>query len=81
MLVQKITEAVIYESPDGGKTVYVRKPGETQRQLHWESDEVKSLRKQVAEDQLWQEIRRAAETNPMLKRALDEAIMIHNLSK
>lgn len=81
MLVNKITEAVIYESPDGGKTVYVRKPGETHRELHWESPEVKTLRQQVQEDQMWQEIRRMAETNPTLKRALDEVIMIYNLSK
>lgn len=25
----------IYESPDGGKTVYARKPSETVRHLHW----------------------------------------------
>lgn len=81
MLVSKITEATIYESPDGGKTVYVRKPGETQRQLHWESDEVKTLRQQVAEDQLWQDIRKTAQTNATLKQALDEAVMIYNLSK
>lgn len=27
-------DAVIYESPDGGKTVYARKPGDTTRTLH-----------------------------------------------
>lgn len=27
-------DTVIYESPDGGKTVYARKPGDTTRTLH-----------------------------------------------
>jgi hypothetical protein len=81
MLVSKITEAVIYESPDGGQTVYVRKPGETQRELHWQSEEKKELLAKLAEDKLWGEIRRAAKNNPTLQRALEEAVMIYNLSK
>lgn len=60
MIVNKITEAVIYETPDGGQTVYVRKPGEAQRQLHSESDDVKTLRQKVQEEQMWCDIRRAA---------------------
>lgn len=81
MIVDKITEAVIYESPDGGQTVYVRKPGEKQRELHWQSEEKKTLIKTLEEDKLWGDIRRAARTNPTLQRALDEAILIYNLSK
>lgn len=83
MIVQNITEAVIYESPDGGKTVYVRKSGDPvqSRQLHWESDEVKELRAAVAQETLWRDIVKSAQTNPTLKRALDEAVMIYNLSK
>jgi hypothetical protein len=78
-----MTEAVIYESPDGGKTVYVREPGSDvqSRKLHWESDEAKDLRGQLMEDKLWGNIRRAAKTNPTIQRALDEAIMLYNLSK
>ena len=83
MIVSKMTEAVIYESPDGGKTVYVREPGSDvqSRKLHWESDEAKDLRGQLMEDKLWGNIRRAAKTNPTIQRALDEAIMLYNLSK
>lgn len=76
-----MTEAVIYESPDGGQTVYVRKPGETHRELHWQSEEKKALLEQLKEDKLWGDIRRAAKTNPTIQRALDEAIMLYNLSK
>lgn len=83
MIVQNITEAVIYESPDGGKTVYVRKSGQDvrERQLHWESDEARELREQIKQQELWNKIHVAAKTNPMLQRALDEAVMIYNLSK
>ena len=81
MIVQNITEAVIYESPDGGETVYVRKPGETHRELHSMSEEKRELLEKIKEDKLWGDIRRMAKTNPTLQRALDEAIMIYNLSK
>ena len=33
-MIKSIQEIVIYESPDGGKTVYSRKPGDTVRILH-----------------------------------------------
>jgi hypothetical protein len=81
MMVNKITEAVIYESPDGGETIYVREHGSTQRKLHSESPRAINLREQLKEDQLWGNIRRAAKTNPALKQALDEAILIYTLSK
>jgi hypothetical protein len=81
MIVSKITEAVIYETPDGGETVYVRKAGESHRELHSQSEEKRDLLEKIKEDKLWGEIRRAAKTNPTLKRALDEAVMIYNLSK
>jgi hypothetical protein len=81
MMVSKITEAVIYESPDGGETIYVREHGSTQRQLHSQSPRAIDLHEQLKEDQLWGQIRRAAKTNPTLKQALDEAILIYTLSK
>jgi len=83
MIVSKITEALIYESPDGGKTVYVREPGSPvqNRKLAWESEDARDLREQILEDKLWGNIRRAAKTNPTIRRALDEAIMLYNLSK
>lgn len=34
MTIKRIEEILIYESPDGGKTVYCRRPGESQRALH-----------------------------------------------
>ena len=34
MMVNKITEVTIFESPDGGRTVYTRQPGSTTRELY-----------------------------------------------
>lgn len=81
MIVNKITEAVIYESPDGGETVYVREFGSETKKLHSESPRAIDLHEQIKEDKLWGDIRRAAKTNPALKQALDEAILIYTLSK
>lgn len=81
MIVNKITQATIYESPDGGETIYIREHGSTQRQLYSESPRTISLKEQLAEDKLWGNIRRAAKTNPALQHALDEAILIYTLSK
>lgn len=83
MMVSKITEAVIYESPDGGETVYVRNSGQdpTMRQLHSESSTIKNLRQEVKESQLWHDIRVAARDNPALQDALERAIIIYELSK
>ena len=54
MLANKITEYTIYESPDGGKTVYARKSGEKERYLHSiDPDTARQLAK-VAEDLILQ---------------------------
>ena len=71
----------IFESPDGGETVYVREPGSDQRKLHVQSPRAISIIDQLAEDKLWGDIRRTAKTNPTLKQALDEAVLIYTLSK
>lgn len=81
MIVNKITEAIIYERADGVETVYVREFGGEQKQLHSESPRAVSLHEQLKEDQLWGQIRRAAKTNPALQHALDEAVLIYTLSK
>lgn len=81
MMVNKITEAVIYESPDGGETVYVREHGSAQRQLHSQSPRAIDIHAQLKEDQLWGQIRRAAKTNPALQDVLEQAKVIYQLGK
>jgi len=71
----------IYESPDGGDTVYARESGSTERTMIGQNIRAKRLMEEVRENQLWGEIRRMAETNPTLQDALDRAKIIYHLSK
>jgi hypothetical protein len=67
----------IFESPDGGKTVYAREVGSTARR------EVKrdyDLHARIKEDELWGNIRRAAETNPTLQEALERVKITYYLT-
>ena len=75
--------SAIFESPDGGKTVYRRLPGTTQRDLiqdnrtrdGWPSIE------HIREDQMWGEIRRMARTDAGLQDILERAIIYYNLKR
>jgi len=71
--------AKIYESPDGGWTVYEREVGSMTRTLI--NDDRNSLQSQLKEDQLWGQIRRLARTNPSLQDQLDRVIVYYNLIK
>jgi hypothetical protein len=73
-------DRMVYESPDGGETVYVRPFGSTDRKLHSMSERARDLLVEAEQTMLWQEIRAAAKTNPTLQKALDRAILIHKLS-
>jgi hypothetical protein len=72
---------IVYESPDGGETVYARYEGETDRWMVGQSATAKSKLDELKEDKLWGEIRRAAKSNPLLQDALDRAKIIYELSK
>jgi hypothetical protein len=76
-----IQNNTIFESPDGGLTVYTRKFGEKERMLHSIDPELQSSLDQLKEDKLWGEIRRAAKSNKVLQDALERAILIYQLSK
>ena len=76
-----ITYPYIYESPDGGHTVYRRPIGGTpsERELHSISEEKRTLHEDLQESKLWGEIRRAAKTDPALRELLDRVIVYHRL--
>jgi hypothetical protein len=68
----------IYESPDGGQTVYERQIGSTDRNVVTEN---RDLIIQMREDQLWGQIRRLARTHPGLQAELERVIIFYNLIK
>ena len=68
----------IYESPVGGRTVYERQIGSTDRNVVTEN---RDLIIQMREDQLWGQIRRLARTHPGLQAELERVIIFYNLIK
>ena len=68
-------ETYIYESPDGGDTVYRRTPGSLDREMIKESP----FRKKMSRNQLWLDIVASAESDPVLKDMLDRIEIYHRL--
>lgn len=71
----------IYESPDGGKTVYVREIGGKEKKLHYVSPAAKAEMKETLLAQEWLDIRHTAKDNPALQKSVDQLIMMYRLIK
>ena len=72
-------ETYIYESPDGGDTVYRRRFGDIQRELYSISDKKRSQIDNLKKDKLWGDIHRAAQSDPVLQHMLDQVEIYHRL--
>ena len=74
---------MIYESPNGGKTVYERESGSSERKLIRDNRTIdgRPLHEHIMESKLWGEIRRAAKTNVALADILEQAKMVYALIK
>ena len=64
----------IYESPDGGDTIYRRPFGSDpmSRELHHVSEKKKALMEDLRETKFWSEVHRTALKDPELARMLDQ---------
>lgn len=69
----------IYESPDGGDTVYARELGKTERIMIGQNTQAKSLINEIRENQLWGEIRRMAEKDTAMAELLERAKVYYYL--
>ena len=69
------TDKYIYESPDGGDTIYRRPFGTNQRELVREGP----LRQKMLRSQLWRDIFQAAESDPVLKEMIDKTEVYYRL--
>lgn len=81
MIIKNIEEITIYESPDGGKTVYSRKNGETVRSLHYEDP---FMKKEAEITRRWANLKEAvamADTDPTLNDALTKLEMLYALKR
>jgi hypothetical protein len=81
MMVKSITEITIYESPDGGKTVYSRTNGNAQRKLYSVSSDLETEMDRVKKEQQWLNILKLSERSPALQEAVDRAIVLYELQK
>ena len=77
MMIKSSEEIIIYESPDGGKTVYSRKSGSSDRTMIKE-DPAKHY---IARWYEWKEILKLSETEPSLYDAIEKAEIIYALIK
>lgn len=81
MIISGGEEIVIYESPDGGKTVYSRKMGETVRTLHHIDP---AYKKEQELNRRWANLKEAvfmADDDPTINDALEKLEMVYALKK
>jgi hypothetical protein len=76
-IIKSIEEITVFESPDGGKTVYSRKSGSADRTLIKEDPKKNFLSKWYE----WREILTLAETEPSLANAISKAEMLYVILK
>jgi len=76
-IIKSIEEIWIYESPDGGKTLYRRKSGEPNRELLKEDPEKKDRQRWLE----WRDILEASKDNPALANLIEKAELIWHLTK
>ena len=71
----------VYESPDGGRTVYKRKSGTHERVLHAIAPELEAeiLRQQKLNE--WVDIFNTADKSPALQEAIERVKVLYELSK
>jgi hypothetical protein len=81
MMVSKITEVTIFESPDGGRTVYARQPGSTQRTLHSQDPELQRELAELESQKRWVNIFQARQNNPELDRLCEQVEVLYELGR
>jgi hypothetical protein len=81
MMVNKITEVTIFESPDGGRTVYARQPGSTQRTLHSQDPELQQELAELEQQKRWVDIFQARQNNSELDRLCEQVEVLYELGR
>lgn len=73
----KFEKDFIYESPDGGHTIYRRRIGDKNRELVSEDQYVVHQRARIE----WMEIFDRKDSHPTLQAAMDRVTLVHRLTK
>lgn len=80
-MTSKLTPGATYIYERVGSDIYAREEGKLERRLIGKTYDSKDIYAQLQDGQLWYDIRRTAETNPTLQKALQNAILIYKLAK
>jgi hypothetical protein len=81
MTVSKITEITVYESPDGGRTVYARNPGQKNRELHLQDPALEKDLADLRQQERWQFILSERAKNPAINNLCEQIEVLYELSK
>jgi hypothetical protein len=81
MNVSKITELTVFESPDGGRTVYARRPGSTVRELHRQDPQLQQELAELEQQKRWVDIFSARGANAELNHLCEQVEILYELSK
>jgi hypothetical protein len=81
MQVNKITELTVFESPDGGRTVYARTPGNKDRTLHWQDPNMQQELKELESQKRWVDIFQARRDHAELDRLCEQVEILYELSR
>jgi hypothetical protein len=81
MAADKITEVTIYESPDGGRTVYARRAGSTTRQLYSQDPGLQLELAELEREKRWVDIFGTRKTNPELDRLCEQVEILYELGR
>lgn len=71
----------VFESPDGGRTIYKRQSGTAERILHSIDPDLEAEIERERQRNLWMDMFNTAEKTPALQEAIDRAIMLYELSR
>ena len=69
----------VFESPDGGETVYRRELGTNRRELHHISTRKSDSLTETARTQLWHNIRQVSKNDPALAEMLNQVETYYRL--
>jgi len=81
MMVSKITELTVFESPDGGRTVYARNSGSNKRELHWQDPKLQQELRELERSKRWVEIFQARQDNAELDRLCEQVEILYELGR
>jgi len=79
MIIKSAEEIIVFESPDGGKTIFSRKSGEVNRTLHHKDASLIEEEKENQRWLIWRDILCYAKSNSALNDVVHQAEMVYNL--